>query len=164
MAEVPIKLTTGFMRVVLYVAGILVLAVSISLYFFPGKTDTYFSWTIKPPLTAAFLGAGYLASFFLEFLSARERIWANTRTAVPAVWIFTLLTLIITLVHFDRFHFTAQRFITVFGTWFWLLVYVSVPIVLRPNIKTKFADKVRSQRLVAATTTGRNSEQHDSVA
>jgi hypothetical protein len=130
LAGSPIKSTTSLMRLVLYVASILVLAVSISLYFLPEKTDTYFSWTINPPLTAAFLGAGYLASFFLEFFSARERVWANARTAVPAVWTFTTLTLIVTLVHIDRFHFDAPRFITVFGTWFWLLVYVSVPIVM----------------------------------
>jgi len=130
LAGDPIKNTTSLMRFVLYVASILVLTVSISLYFLPEKTDTYFSWTINPPLTAAFLGAGYLASFFLEFLSARERIWARSRLAVPAVWAFTALTLIVTLVHIDRFHFDAPRFITVFGTWFWLLVYVSVPIVM----------------------------------
>lgn len=118
------------MRLVLYVAGILVLAVSISLYFLPEKTDTYFSWTINPPLTAAFLGAGYLASFFLEFLSARERLWARARTAVPAVWTFTFLTLIVTLVHIDRFHFDAPRLITVIGTWFWMLVYAGVPIIM----------------------------------
>ena len=130
MSAPTIKLTTTLMRIVLYAASILVLTVSITLYFSPGKTDTYFSWTINPPLTAAFLGAGYLASFILEFLSARERVWANARTAVPAIWVFTFLTLIVTLVHFDRFHFAAPRFITVFGTWFWLLVYVSVPIVM----------------------------------
>lgn len=130
MARAPIKMTTNLMRLVLNVASVLVLAVSISLYFLPEQTDTYFSWTINPPLTAAFLGAGYLASFFLEFLSAREREWAKARTAVPAVWVFTLLTLVVTLVHIDRFHFDAPRFITVLGTWFWMLVYVSVPLVM----------------------------------
>ncbi|UCC52596.1 MAG: hypothetical protein JSV68_01250 [Anaerolineaceae bacterium] len=130
MPDAQIKLTTRLMRTVLYVASILVLAVSISLYFLPGRTDTYFSWTINPPLTAAFLGAGYLASFILEFLSARERVWANARTAVPAVWVFTFLTLLVTLAHFDRFHFSAPQLITVIGTWFWLLVYAGVPIVM----------------------------------
>ena len=130
MADAQIKMTTRLMRTVLYVASILVLAVSISLYFLPGRTDTYFSWTINPPLTAAFLGAGYLASFILEILSARERVWANARVAVPAVWVFTFLTLLVTLVHFDRFHFNAPQLITVIGTWFWLLVYTGVPIIM----------------------------------
>jgi hypothetical protein len=43
------------------------------------------------PLTAAVLGAGYWASFALELLSARERHWARTRVAVPAVLLFSTL-------------------------------------------------------------------------
>jgi hypothetical protein len=56
------------------------------------QTETYFAWTIHPPLTAAVLGAGYWASFVLELLSARERLWARTRVAVPAVLLFSTLT------------------------------------------------------------------------
>ncbi|MBT3190796.1 MAG: hypothetical protein HN736_13310 [Anaerolineae bacterium] len=73
------------MRILLYVASFLVLSVGISLFFLSEKTDIYFSWTINPPLTATFLGAGYLASFLLEFLYAREKVWAKTRVAVPGV-------------------------------------------------------------------------------
>ena len=125
-----IKMTTKGIRIILYVASLLVLSVGISLYFLPAQTDVYFSWTINPPLTAAFLGAGYLASFLLEFLSARETVWAKTRPAVPAVWVFTFLTLIVTLLHIDKFHFGKDRFITLAGTWVWLAVYVSVPIAM----------------------------------
>ena len=117
MNNTDLKQTTRGMRVVLYVASFLVLAVGLSLYLLSERTDVYFSWTINPPLTAAFLGAGYLASFPLELLSARERIWARTRPAVPGVWIFTFLTLIVTLVHLDRFHFDSPFFITRAGTW-----------------------------------------------
>lgn len=115
MSNANIKQTTLGIRVILYAASFLVLSVSLSLFFFPEQTDVYFSWTIKPPLTAVFLGAGYLASFFFEFLSARERVWANARPAVPGVWLFTLLTLIVTLLHLDRFHFHSPAFITVAG-------------------------------------------------
>ena len=125
-----LKKTIPGMRLLLYVASFLVLSVGISLFFLSEKTDVYFSWTINPPLTAAFLGAGYLASFLLEFLSARERIWARTRPAVPGVWAFTFLTLIITLIHLERFHFDSPLFITKAGTWVWLGVYVSVPIAM----------------------------------
>jgi hypothetical protein len=125
-----VKNTTAGIRFILYLASFLVLSVSTSLFFFPEKTDIYFSWTINPPLTAAFLGAGYLASFFLEFLSAREKIWARTRPAVPGVWLFTLLTLIVTLIHIDRFHFGSTVPITLVGTWVWLIIYITVPIAL----------------------------------
>ncbi|MCJ7703378.1 MAG: hypothetical protein MUO62_17475, partial [Anaerolineales bacterium] len=130
MDNIDLKKTTGGMRAILYIASFLVLAVGISLYLLSGKTEVYFSWTINPPLTAAFLGAGYLASFLLEFLSARESVWTRARPAVPGVWAFTFLTLIITLIHMDRFHFDSLMFITKAGTWVWLVVYISVPAAL----------------------------------
>ncbi len=130
MNSTNLKKTTAGIRVILYTASFLVLSVGLSLYFLSEKTDIYFSWTINPPLTAAFLGAGYLASFLTEFLSAREKIWAHARIAVPGVLAFTILTSIVTLLHLDRFHFDSPVFITLAGTWVWLAIYISVPIAL----------------------------------
>ncbi len=130
MKAINFKKTTKGIKVILYVASFLVLMVGITLFFFSENTDVYFAWTINPPLTAAFLGAGYLASFIIELLSAREDDWAKARVAVPGVWVFTLLTLIITLLHWDRFHFESSIFITQAGTWVWLGVYISVPIAM----------------------------------
>jgi hypothetical protein len=118
------------MRRLLYVNSALVLVIGIPLYLLSDHTDTSFAWTIRPPLTAAALGAGYWASFVLELLSARERLWARTRVAVPAVLLFSTLTLAITLVHAERFHFGSPTAVTRAGTWGWLLVYVSVPIAM----------------------------------
>jgi hypothetical protein len=118
------------MRRLLYVNSALVLVIGIPLYLLSPQTETYFAWTIHPPLTAAVLGAGYWASFVLELLSARERLWARTRVAVPAVLLFSTLTLAITLVHADRFHFHSRQLITRAGTWGWLIVYVSVPVAM----------------------------------
>jgi hypothetical protein len=80
------------MRRLLYVNSALVLVIGIPLYLLSPQTETYFAWTIHPPLTAAVLGAGYWASFVLELLSARERLWARTRVVVPAVLLFSTLT------------------------------------------------------------------------
>jgi hypothetical protein len=118
------------MRRLLYVNSALVLVIGIPLYLLSDQTDTWFAWTIHPPLTAAVLGAGYWASFVLELLSARERRWARTRVAVPAVLLFSTLTLAITLLHADRFHFRSPQLVTRAGTWGWLLVYVSVPVAM----------------------------------
>jgi hypothetical protein len=130
MNKIVLKMSIPGTRLILYVASFLVLSVAISLYFLPDNTDVYFAWTIYPPVSAAFLGAGYLASFLLEFLSAREKIWARARPAVPGVWVFTFLTMIITLLHLDRFHLNSPSFITRAGTWVWLGVYVSVPVAM----------------------------------
>jgi hypothetical protein len=122
--------TIPSMRRLLYVNSALVLVIGIPLSLLSDQTDTYFAWTIHPPLTAAVLGAGYWASFVLELLSARERLRARTCVAVPAVLLFSTLTLAITLVHAERFHFHSQQLITRAGTWGWLLVYVSVPVAM----------------------------------
>lgn len=122
--------TTLAMQIILLVASVLVLSVSISLYFLTEQTDRFFAWPVSPPLTAAFLGAGYGASFLLEYLSAREKIWARARLAVPAVLLFTTLTLIATLLHLEPFQFDSPRWITRAGTWVWMVVYAGVPPAL----------------------------------
>jgi hypothetical protein len=118
------------MRGILLAASVLVFLVGIQLFVFTEATDRFFAWTVKPFLTAAFLGAAYWASFMLELLASRERVWARMRIAVPAVLVFTTLTLIITLVHLDRFHLNAPDALTRFATWAWIMVYAVVPPIM----------------------------------
>ncbi len=127
MTTPPWREVSPGMRRMLYAASLLVLSVGIPLFLLTEQTDTYFSWTIRNPLTAAFLGAAYWSSCALEFLAARERWWARARIAVPAVLIFTALTLVVTLLHIEAFHFDSPQLITLTGTWVWLAVYAVVP-------------------------------------
>ncbi|MGB8644553.1 MAG: hypothetical protein WCF84_04900 [Anaerolineae bacterium] len=124
------KQLTREMRALFYVASILVLIIGIPLFLLSDQTQIFFAWTIKSSLTAAFLGGSYWSAFVLEFLSARERLWVNARPAVHAVFCFTALTLVVTLVHLDKFHLNAPLFITVAGTWMWLGVYAVVPMIM----------------------------------
>ncbi len=129
--ERAVRMTTAGTRWLLWTASALVLGVGVLLFFFPTNTDVLFSWTINPPITASFLGGAYLASFFLEFLSAREQIWVRARPAVPAVFVFTALTLGVTVLHIDKFHFgTEFSLVTQAITWIWLLVYIVVPVAM----------------------------------
>jgi hypothetical protein len=122
---------TGGMRRLILVASVLVFIIGIPLFLLSGQTERYFAWTISVPLTAAFLGGGYWSSFFIEFVASRERAWANSRVAVPAVFVFTFLTLVATLIHIDLFHLGSSfAGITQIGTWTWMAVYVSVPLLL----------------------------------
>jgi hypothetical protein len=130
MAPQDYRPTLLVTRIMLYVAGVLVFAVGLSLYIFTAQTDRYFAWTVASLLTAAFLGGSYWSAAALEFLSGHDRLWVNSRPSIPAVTIFTFLTLIVTLVHADKFHFSAALPITRAGTWFWLIVYISVPVIL----------------------------------
>src|SRR5216117_2239137 len=118
------------MRWLLYAASSLVFLAGLQLSLLTEQTDTYFAWTIAPPLTAAFLGAAYWAAVPVELTAARETVWAKARVAVPAIWLFTTLTLVATLVHFDRFHFSSPIASAQGAAWFWLAIYAGVPVAM----------------------------------
>lgn len=118
------------MRLLLAMFGLLTLLAVVVLYLRPGDTDRYFAWTILPPLTAAFLGAGYAAGCVLVLLSLRAGDWAGTRGPIATIWVFALLTLVATLLHLDPFHLDSARALPRFAAWFWLAVYVTVPVVM----------------------------------
>jgi hypothetical protein len=119
------------MRVLLVAAGVLVVLAGVQLFAFPLRTDRYFAWTVSPAMTAVFLGAAYWSSAPFEFVASRARSWAEARIAVPTVFVFTALTLVVTLVHRDRFHFGAEHpAATRVVTWTWLAVYAAVPVIM----------------------------------
>src|SRR6185437_9804712 len=140
------------MRVLLFVAAVLVLLAGFQLYVFTERTDTFFAWTIVNPLAAAFLGGAYWASFAIEALAGRQTVWANARIAVPTVLVFTVLTLAATLIHLNKFHLGSQ-----FGagtrivTWAWIAIYALVPalmlIVLVVQARTPGGDPPRTAPL-----------------
>src|SRR5918911_2356395 len=118
------------MRALLVVFGVLTLLAVAALFVRPETTHRYFAWTIKPPLTAAFLGAAYLAGCTLVLLSLRAVAWAHARAGVVTILVFTVLTLVATLVHLDRFLLQVGGLPARAAAWFWLAVYVSVPVVM----------------------------------
>src|SRR4051812_11423840 len=93
-----------------------------------GHTDRYWPWTIKIPATAGFLGAAYAAGFLLSVLSLRQRSWARVRIAVATVTVFAFLTLVATVVHAHRLHLSAADPLARGAAWFWVAVYVAVPL------------------------------------
>lgn len=120
-----------WLRRLLWVAAGLVVIVGFQLFVLSEQTDRYFAWTIKNPLTAAFLGAAYWSSAVLEAMAARQTLWSRARAAVPAVLLFTILTLVATLTHIDQFHLGPEaapetRLLTLV----WLGVYCVVPPAL----------------------------------
>src|SRR3989449_7158512 len=117
-------------RWLLYAAITLVFLAGPQLAVFTEQTNTYFAWPLPPPLTAAFLGAAYWAAVPVELIAARQKIWARARVAVPAIWLFTTLTLVATLLHFGKFHFSSPIVSAQGAAWFWLAIYVGVPVVM----------------------------------
>jgi hypothetical protein len=115
---------TGSLRRLLQVFALLAFMAGVLLFVLSEDTDRFFSWTIAPPLTAAFLGASYWAACVLILWSARQRDWARARPALPPVLVIAVMLLIATLIHLDRFDFD-----TIFG-WFWLAAYALVPPIV----------------------------------
>jgi hypothetical protein len=120
----------GPLQTILLVGGVLVTMAWIQLFILSSDTDEYFAWTIAPPLSAAFLGAGYGGAAVVAFQSGREREWAKARIGVPGVVAFVWFTLGATLLHLDRFHLDQGGAIARFAGWVWFLVYLLVPPAL----------------------------------
>jgi hypothetical protein len=139
--------TTVSMRRMLVVAGVFVVIAGFQLFVLSERTADFFAWTVEPPLTAAFLGAGYWSSAVLELGSARRREWCRARCAMPTVLLFTAITLVVTLVHIDRFHMDS-----VFGI-AWLCVYCAFPVamtaVLVAQLRVRGVDLPRGKPLAA---------------
>jgi hypothetical protein len=119
------------MRWLLYVAAFLVFLAGLVLFVFPLQTNEFFAWTVNPPMTAVFLGAAYWSSAGLEVTGARSADWESARLAVWPVFIFTALTLGVTLLHIDRFHLSSNAAPTAqIATWAWLAIYAMVPVAM----------------------------------
>src|SRR2546425_2407675 len=121
---------TPWMRYLLYAASLLVFLAGLQLTVFSEQTATYFAWTVTPPITAAFLGAAYWAAVPVEVIAARQSSWAGARVAVPSIWLFTTLTLVVTLIHVDKFHFSSPIASAQGAAWFWLAIYAGVPVAI----------------------------------
>lgn len=118
------------MRWILWIGGGFVLVAGIQLFVFADRTDELFAWTIEPPATAALLGAFYWAAAVLAFISAVQPTWARARIGVPGVLVFIWLTLVLTLIHIDRFHLDDGGFRAQLAAWVWLVIYVLEPPAL----------------------------------
>ena len=91
-------------------------------------TDRLFAWTIAVRPTSAFLGAAYAAGFVLAIVALRRHSWREVRVALVTVTVFTVLTLIPTLVHLHIFHLTSGGLGAQLAAWIWLAIYLGVPI------------------------------------
>lgn len=114
-------------RVLLAFAALTALAAN-QLLVVASFTDRLFAWTISVRPTSAFLGAAYAAGFVLAVLGLRRTSWREVRMALVTVTVFTILTLIPTLIHLHIFHLRSGDAGARLAAWSWLAVYVVVPI------------------------------------
>jgi hypothetical protein len=115
----------GLTRAGIWVLLVLAAANGVFLYLVPGLADTDYAWAIKPPVSAAFIGAGFLAGTLATglVLAATER-WRTFSTLPPALWVLASALLATTIIHADRFRWDYPP------TWVWALVYAGVPLAV----------------------------------
>ena len=112
-------------RIGVWILFVLALANGVYLYLAAGDAKDHYAWSIKPPVNAAFIGAGFLAGTLATglVLFAATR-WRSFSTLPPALWVLATTLLVATLVHNDKFKFDYAP------TWLWVIVYAGVPFAV----------------------------------
>jgi hypothetical protein len=103
----------------------LALANAAFLYCFPAHAATDYAWSIKPPIAAAFLGAGYLAGAVATGLIVfRVRRWRSAQPLGLSLAVLSVTLLAATYIHHVKFKFDYPP------TWGWVAVYTVAPFAI----------------------------------
>jgi hypothetical protein len=105
------------------VVPFLVLAFII-LYFMPETSGQRFAWEIRPDMTAAFMGAGYLGGSWLFLNAIWGKRWHRVAPGFAPVTAFTISMLLATVLHWERFDPGHLPFLI------WLVLYVVTPFLV----------------------------------
>jgi hypothetical protein len=109
----------------IWIAFILAIANGVFLYFFPALAEPGYAWPIRPPVSAALMGAGYLSGVLVTSLALFVvRYW---RSIWGLFWPFFAVAsaeLLATIIHADRFRWDYWL------TWVWTAVYIIIPPAL----------------------------------
>jgi hypothetical protein len=127
----------GAWRWTFRVSALLALIAGLMLFAGATETESFFSWTIEPPQTAAFLGATYWAVVILFAWASTGRTWSEMRLAALAEATAAVLLLAATLLHSDKFHDDLLGY-------FWIAVYaLAAPALL---VLALAADRVSTEQ------------------
>ncbi len=105
------------------IVPILVQAFTI-LFFMPEQSGIRFAWPIQSPMTAAYMGAGYLGGAWLFANVVFRRRWHRVASGFWSVTAFTWAMLLATVLHWDRFDPTHPPF------QLWLDLYILTPLLV----------------------------------
>ena len=100
------------------------LAAAAVLYFSGEAMGQRFAWDIQPPPTAFLVGSGYLGGAYFFVRVVFERRWRRVAAGFLPVAAYTLVMLLATLVHWDRFDPSHFPFLV------WLILYIVTPLGL----------------------------------
>jgi len=94
------------------------------LVLFPGSTEDYWSWPIRPDMSAVWVGAAYTFGAAAISTMLARGLWTEAIVPVISTWPFSVVMLAATIIHNDRFFLgTANYYI-------WLAIYIYLPFAL----------------------------------
>ena len=94
------------------------------LYFFPEESGQRFAYRIRPPVMAAYIGAGYLGGAYLFAHVLFGKRWHRVAAGFPPVTVFTVSMLLVTILHWNRYSTDDLPF------QLWLGLYLVTPVVV----------------------------------
>ena len=94
------------------------------LFFNPDSSGERFAWTIKPHMTAMYIGAGYLGGSWLFIKAIFDKRWHHVQAGFLPITAFTWFMLIATFLHWDRFSHGQLGFTL------WLILYLVTPFLI----------------------------------
>jgi len=118
------------MRFALILGALLTFLAGVQLFVLTDRTADWFAWTVGAGSAATILGGFYWTACVLSYLSWRRRDWAGARVGVPGVAAFLWATLLTTLLHLDKFHFSDASPTGKGAAWAWLVIYVVDPVLV----------------------------------
>ena len=123
MTERQLDRITRIVSVIVVLAALAAFGV---LFLVPDRTDTLFSWTITPTMSARLMGAGYISGAYIFTRVALGTSWRSVRAPMLGLAVFSVITLATTLLHLDRFHHGTFPFVL------WTGLYALLTIVMFP--------------------------------
>jgi hypothetical protein len=90
----------------------------------PTQTQELWAWTIRPPMTALAVGAGFASGVYFFGRATLARQWHTVSLGFGPVWLFTCMTAAATLIHIQSFNPANITF------WVWTGVYAVTPVLL----------------------------------
>jgi hypothetical protein len=103
------------------IESLFLLFVGGGMLLFPSVIRPLWPWPLSP-FNAMLLGAIYTSSLVTTAIIVYVRRWAPTRVALPMIFIFTAIILVVCLIYFDLFDFQY------WGTWVWFFLYIIIPV------------------------------------
>ena len=131
------------MRTLLYALTALTFIAGTQLVVLGEHAATFFSWPIAPPLSAAFIGAGFWSASTVVFWCARQRDWARARVIVPTVAVVASMLLVATLQHLELFQgLFGFAWIEIYAFFSPILAAITIQQLAAPGRVTRAADRL----------------------